>query len=249
MKESVRYIHEETVHNFKAAREVVPFLLEILDVRSVVDVGCGIGTWLKVFEENEVKDILGIDGNYVDKTLLKIDKSKFLEYNLEELYTTKKKFDLAISLEVAEHLSIDSANVFVKTITNLSDTVVFSAAIPYQGGQNHINEQEPNYWIEKFENEGFKLFDILRPLFWDNTEVDSWYRQNMLLFTKNRDLLAKLDSYESFGGKHLVHPVLSQGKTGSVNYYKNQLERIEQGKKDIRFYWSLLLKALKRKVS
>ena len=104
MKESVRYIHEETVHNFKAAREVVPFLLEILDVRSVVDVGCGIGTWLKVFEENEVKDILGIDGNYVDKTLLKIDKSKFLEYDLEELYTTKKKFDLAISLEVAEHI-------------------------------------------------------------------------------------------------------------------------------------------------
>ena len=126
---------------------------------------------------------------------------------------------------------------------------MFSAAIPYQGGQNHINEQEPNYWIEKFENEGFKLFDILRPLFWDNTEVDSWYRQNMLLFTKNGNLLTTLDSYESFGGKHLVHPVLSQGKTGSVNYYKNQLERIEQGKKDIRFYWSLLLKALKRKVS
>ncbi len=162
MKESVRYIHEETVHNFKAAREVVPFLLEILDVRSVVDVGCGIGTWLKVFEENGVQDILGIDGDYVDKSLLKIDNQKFKEYDLEKLYNTDRKFDLAISLEVAEHLSIDSANVFVKTITNLSDTVVFSAAIPYQGGQNHINEQEPNYWIEKFENEGFKLFDILK---------------------------------------------------------------------------------------
>lgn len=249
MKESVRYIHEETVHNFKAAREVVPFLLEILDVRSVVDVGCGIGTWLKVFEENGVQDILGIDGDYVDKSLLKIDNQKFIEYDLEKLYNTDRKFDLAISLEVAEHLSFDSADVFVKTICNLSDTILFSAAIPYQGGQNHINEQEPNYWIEKFEGEGYKLFDVVRPIFWENEIVDSWYRQNMLLFTKNGNLLTTLDSYESFGGKHLVHPVLSQGKTGSVNYYKNQLERIEQGKKDIRFYWSLLLKALKRKVS
>ena len=88
MQENVRYIHEETVHNFKAAREVVPFLLQVLETRSVVDVGCGIGTWLKVFEENGVHDILGIDGNYVDKSLLKIDKSNFVEYDLEKLYNT-----------------------------------------------------------------------------------------------------------------------------------------------------------------
>lgn len=248
MVENIRYIHEEAVHNFKAAREVIPFLLETLNVSSVVDVGCGIGTWLKVFEENGVRDILGIDGNYVDKSLLKIDKSNFVEYDLEKLYLADRKFDLAISLEVAEHLSLDSADVFVKTICNLSDTILFSAAIPNQGGQNHINEQEPNYWIEKFEREGYYLLDVVRPIFWENENVDSWYRQNMLLFTKNIDLKLKLSVLESFSGKHLVHPVLSFGKDNSLKYYKNQLERIEAGKKDVRFYWSLLLKALKRKM-
>lgn len=247
MEESVRYIHEEAVHNFIAAREVVPFLLEALETRSVVDVGCGIGTWLKVFEENGVHHVLGIDGNYVNKSLLKIDKSKFLEYDLEKLFTAERKFDLAISLEVAEHLSINSADVFVKTICSLSDTVLFSAAIPNQGGQNHINEQEPNYWIEKFQREGYKLFDVVRPIFWDNEKVDPWYRQNMLLFTKNIDLNEKLESLESLGGKHLVHPTLSFGKDNSINYYKNQLGRINAGNKDVRFYLKLLLIALKRK--
>jgi SAM-dependent methyltransferase len=247
MNENIRYVHEEIVHNFTAANEVVPFILQLLSPKSIVDVGCGIGTWLKVFENNGISDILGIDGCYVDKNLLKIDKAKFVDFDLEKLFISDKKFDLAISLEVAEHLSIDSADIFVKTITNLSDTVIFSAAIPYQGGQNHINEQEPKYWIEKFEKEGYKLFDVLRPIFWDNSNVDSWYKQNMLLFTRNMDLKAKLDSLESFAGKHLVHPVLSKGKDDSIIYYKNQLERINVGKKDVRFYLRLLLKAIKRK--
>jgi SAM-dependent methyltransferase len=249
MKESVRYIHEETVHNFKAAREVVPFILDVLDSKSVVDVGCGIGTWLKVFEENGVEDILGIDGNYIDKSLLKIDNHNFIEYDLEKLYTTDRKFDLAISLEVAEHLSIESACVFVKTICGLSDTVLFSAAIPNQGGQNHINEQEPNYWIMKFKAEGYHLLDVVRPFFWDNENVDSWYRQNTLLFTKNMVLKVKLNSLESFGGKHLIHPILSEDKIGILNYYKNQIGKIEAGNKDVRYYFKLLLKALKRKIS
>jgi SAM-dependent methyltransferase len=247
MKETIRYIHEETVHNFKAAREVVPFVLELLGSKSVVDVGCGIGTWLKVFEENGISAILGIDGSYVDKSLLKIDKHNFVDFDLEKVYHTDRKFDLAISLEVAEHLSIDSSDVFVKTITNLSDTVIFSAAIPEQGGQNHINEQEPKYWIEKFEKEGYQLFDVLRPIFWDNQNVDSWYRQNMLLFTKNVDVKVKLDSLESFAGKHLVHPILSKGKDVNLIHFKNQVERINAGNKDVRYYLGLLLKALKRK--
>ena len=247
MKDSVRYIHEETVHNFKAAREVVPFLLKLLNTKSIVDVGCGIGTWLKVFEENGIEDFLGIDGNFVNESLLKIDKCKFNEYDLETLFNTERKFDLVISLEVAEHLSVNSADVFVKTICNLSDTILFSAAITNQGGQNHINEQEPDYWIEKFQSEGYQLFDIVRPVFWNNENVDSWYRQNMLLFTKNLILNKKLDSLESFGGKHLVHPILSFGKDNSLKYYKNQLERIEAGNKDVRYYFKLLVKALKRK--
>jgi SAM-dependent methyltransferase len=249
MNKEIRYTHQESVHNFKAAREVLPEIMNLIDLKSVVDVGCGTGTWLKVFQDFGVQDVLGIDGDYVDLTLLKIEKKYFITFDLEKKWSLKRKFDLALSLEVAEHLSFESSDIFVKTLCDLSDTIIFSAAIPNQGGQNHINEQEPKYWIEKFEKEEFKLFDVLRPVFWDNQNVDSWYRQNMLLFTKNIDLKVKLDALENFKGKHLVHPILSKLKDDNLVYYKHQLERINTGKKDVRFYLRLLLKALKRKFS
>lgn len=249
MDKEIRYIHLESVHNFIAPKEVVPEILNLINPKSVVDVGCGTGTWLKVFQDLGIKDILGIDGDYVDLSLLKIEKIFLSTFDLEKKMSLNRKFDLALSLEVAEHLSFESSDIFVKTLCDLSDTIIFSAAIPNQGGQNHINEQEPKYWIEKFEKEGFMLFDVLRPIFWDNPNVDSWYRQNMFLFTKNVNLKVKLSSSKSFGGKYLVHPVLSKGKDDSIIYYKNQLERINAGKKDGRFYLKLLLNALKNKFS
>jgi ubiquinone/menaquinone biosynthesis C-methylase UbiE len=85
MADNIRYVHEEIVHNFKAANEVVPFIVELLNPKSIVDVGCGIGTWLKVFEDIGVGTILGIDGSYVDKKLLKIGVDKFVDFDLEPL--------------------------------------------------------------------------------------------------------------------------------------------------------------------
>jgi SAM-dependent methyltransferase len=247
-KMNVKYVHEEIVHNCRAAIEVVPFVIKLLQPRSVVDVGCGIGTWLQVFQENKINDVVGIDGEYVEKKQLKISTSKFIAYDLETLYKCEKQYDLAISLEVAEHLSKESSDVFVETLSGLSDTIIFSAAIPNQGGQNHINEREPKYWIEKFEKNGFKLYDVLRPVFWDNQVIDPWYRQNMLLFTKNIDLNIVLEPLKNFEGKHLVHPELSKDKDDQLNFHKNQLEYIYKGKKDVRFYLYLLFKALKRKI-
>ena len=244
----IRYIHAESVHNFRAAKEVVPFILSLIKPKSVVDVGCGTGTWLKIFKDNGVEEVLGIDGDYVDRKLLKIDLDKFIDYDLEKFYKSEKKYDLVISLEVAEHLSELSSDVFVETLSGLSDTLIFSAAIPNQGGQNHINEQEPKYWISKFEKLGFILFDVLRPVFWDNQNIDPWYRQNMLLFTRDINLIKKLESVENFKGKHLVHPELSKEKDNNLNYYKSQLERIYEGKKDGRFYLSLLFKVFKKKL-
>jgi len=232
MNEKVRYIHEENFHNFGAANEIVPFIINILEPKSVVDVGCGIGTWLKVFKDNGVADILGIDGDYVDKEMLKINPKNFKEFNLEKLYISKRKFDLAISLEVAEHLSPRTADDFVKTLIGLSNTIIFSAAIPNQGGQNHINEQKPIYWIEKFEKRGFKLYDILRPIFWNNQNVDSWYRQNIFLFTNQINLERKLNTFKSFYGYHLVHPEIFKYKAIEHEHYKFQYERIMDALED-----------------
>ena len=132
----------------------------------VLDVGCGIGTWLKAFEECGVKDYLGLDGNHVNRSLLKIPAEKFRVQNLLESFRLNRKFDLVISLEVAEHLDEKISDQFVKGLVEHGETIVFSAAIPYQSGQNHVNEQWPAYWQQKFEKHGYYFHDVIRPKIW-----------------------------------------------------------------------------------
>ena len=144
------YIHTEAIHNLSAPRVIVPIVLEMIKPNSILDVGCGIGTWLKVFEEYGVDDYLGIDGDYVDRSTLKISEKRFLPNDLRKRWSLNRKFDLVVSLEVAEHLPEEVADLFVSTLSAHGDTILFSAAIPGQGGQNHVNEQWPTYWQKKF---------------------------------------------------------------------------------------------------
>jgi SAM-dependent methyltransferase len=245
VNKEVRYVHYERVHNFAAAEEVVPYLMDLINPKSVVDVGCGTGTWLKVFSDNGITDFLGIDGDYVDRKALKIKRESFVEFDLEKVYSSNMKFDLAISLEVAEHLKESSADNIISTLTDLSEVVVFSAAIPNQGGQNHLNEQEPSYWIAKFEEKGFECFDILRPVFWNNNRVDCWYRQNIFLFTKNEELKQKYQQCNTFNNFHLVHPELLRIKEEELIGIKENHKKIIKGKKENRFYWNLLISLVK----
>ncbi len=179
----MKYKHKKRSHNLISPRIIVPEIMRLLSPKSVVDIGCGTGTFLNVFKSLGVTDILGIDGAWVNKNLLyeNITPGEFLEYDLESKITLNKKYDLVLSLEVAEHLSYKSANLFVKSLVNAGKMIVFSAAIPYQGGQNHINEQWLTYWEEKFAKHNYVIHDILRPIFWDNPDVFFWYKQNMVL--------------------------------------------------------------------
>ncbi len=184
MKKKPPYIHDTNIHNGESAKEVVPILIELFKPKSVVDVGCGLGDWLHEFKKNKIEDILGIDGDWVSKQNLFISRKFFLEKNLTTELNLNKKFDLAISLEVAEHIPQHAADTFIKTLTSLSDNIIFSAAIPGQGGQNHLNEQWHEYWISKFEKHGFYFHDIIRPLIWKNEKVEWWYKQNIFYFSK-----------------------------------------------------------------
>lgn len=183
----VKYFHDEEHHNLISPRVIVPQLVKIINPKSVIDVGCGIGTFLKVFKENGIDDIYGLDGKWTDKNLLSkyIDLSFYKEVDLESRVTLNRKFDLAVSLEVAEHLNENSADIFVENLVNLSDIIVFSAAFPTQGGQNHVNEQWPSYWCEKFSKHGYKFYDVLRPLFWNDNNVQIWYKQNIFLIIRD----------------------------------------------------------------
>lgn len=245
----MRYIHQDNIHNFSAPRQVVPEIMKLLQPNSVVDVGCGTGTWLKIFQEFGVQEILGIDGDYVDLSLLKIDRNFFKSFDLEKELKLESKFDLAISLEVAEHLKYESSDIFVKSLCELSETIIFSAAIINQGGQNHINEQNPQFWIDIFQKNGYQILDILRPIFWDNKEIDFWYRQNILLFTKNSNVVNKLSKMPNFLGKNLVHPIGFIGRDKMAKNLKNENQNIINGHKGLKFYIKLLVNYLKNKFS
>jgi hypothetical protein len=151
----------------------------------MIDVGCGLATFAAVFIESGVSDVLAVDGPWVDTDRLHIDKKLFRSVDLEKPLEIGRGFDLAVCLEVAEHLDGSAANILIESLCSLSDVIVFSAAIPNQGGQNHINEQPLSYWQKKFLARGYDLYDIFRPRFWENAKVDFWYRQNMFLVAKS----------------------------------------------------------------
>jgi SAM-dependent methyltransferase len=172
----------------RSAEVVVPLVLRFVPATSVVDVGCGDGTWLAVFRQHGVDEILGLDGDYVGAELLQISRDRFQECDLTKPFEIGRSFDLAVSLEVAEHLPAESASVFVECLTRLVHAVLFSAAIPYQVGVNHLNEQWPDKWAELFQHHGYVPVDMIRRNVWRNEAVEPWYAQNTLLFAR-KDVL------------------------------------------------------------
>ena len=158
-------------------------------MRSAVDVGCGVGTWLSVLQERGVLDVTGYDGDWVDSTLLEIDRIRFQPRDLSKpLPVPAERFDLAISLEVAEHLHAEHATTFVESLANQSDFILFSAAIPHQGGTHHVNEQWPDYWLELFAEHNYIGLDVIRPEIAGDPAIDFWYRQNTLLIVARERL-------------------------------------------------------------
>lgn len=167
-----------------SAGRILPMLLEVVDIKSAVDFGCGDGSWLSVLREHGVDEIKGIDGDWVDISQLKIPIDCFQRAAIERSIDLSRTFDLAISLEVAEHLPPIRAESFIKELCTAAPLVLFSAAIPHQGGVNHINEQWPAYWASIFAGCGYQCADIFRMRIWDDPDVTWWYKQNLLLFAR-----------------------------------------------------------------
>ena len=172
-----------------SAQEIVPLVMRLVGPQSVLDVGCGVGTWLSVFGEAGVGEVLGVDGDYVKREMLHVPPERFRAQDLKEPFRLGREFDLVVSLEVAEHLPPDCSASFVETLTAHGPAVLFSAAPPFQGGNGHVNEQWPDYWAGLFEARGYEVIDCVRKHVWRNEKVEWWYAQNVLLFAR-RDLLA-----------------------------------------------------------
>lgn len=172
----------------RSAAVVVPFVVELVGPRSVVDVGCGTGAWLEAFGRHGVEDLLGIDGESIPRAVLAIPPERFMAHDVARPIALDRTFDLVVSLEVAEHLPSAAAADFVESLTRLGPVVLFSAAIPGQLGEHHVNEQWQDYWAELFEGRGYVPVDCLRRRIWSDPEVQWWYAQNMLLYVERSEL-------------------------------------------------------------
>ncbi|GAI03559.1 unnamed protein product, partial [marine sediment metagenome] len=216
--------------SYMSAKQVIPIIIEQFKPNSIVDIGCGVGSWLKAWEELGIEDYLGIDGDYGDSSSLMIDEKKFMAVDLNTDFHIKDRYDLAECLEVAEHIPGSEAVNFIKKLTEFSDIIMFSAATPYQGGTNHYNENWLEYWAIIFSEFNYVPVDFIRKKIWNNNNIRFWYRQNLILFVK-KEKASIFNNDPIFNSSlSVIHPELLLWATSKL---KNNLKNIN---KDIQYY-------------
>jgi SAM-dependent methyltransferase len=173
----------------ESADVVVPLIVEALHPASVVDIGCGVGFWPLAFRNGGVEVAHGVDGPWVKKSDLRLPENSFFEFDFERAEPPfapslpRDKYDLVTSFEFVEHVDERFAEPLVDLFCGLADVVILGAAIPNQGGLNHVNERWPDYWAAKFERRGYEVCDFIRPQVWC-ADVEPWYAQNPIAYFK-----------------------------------------------------------------
>jgi SAM-dependent methyltransferase len=172
-----------------AGRSASPFLDSVVNVAlggkiptSVMDVGCGPGVWLAEWGRHRVRDIVGVDGDYVPENALAIPASAFRPTDISQPFDLKQRFDLVECLEVAEHVPAARSETLIDNLCRHGDLIMFSAAIPGQGGRFHVNEQPYEYWRAKFAARGYAVFDSVRRPVLAIRQIEPWYRFNTFIF-------------------------------------------------------------------
>lgn len=195
-----------------AARRIMSLVLDnVPRINSVVDFGCGVGTWLQVCRDMlGTVDILGLDGSWLPQDALLIPRERFRVANLADFVELDEHYDLAIGLEVVEHIPAEYESNYINSLVCASNIVLFSAAAPRQPGFNHVNCQWPTHWVELFVDLGYVPYDFIRPAIWGDIRIPWWYRQNVLLFV-HADLVPRIKQEPVLGDRlaalNVVHPV------------------------------------------
>lgn len=222
--------YEKNQKDIISAEKILNFVLDKLKPNSIVDFGCGSGTWLSVAQKLGYQNILGIDGEYVDNSWQLIDSKFFKSADLTEKIKLDKKYNLGICLEVAEHIFEDKSEIFLQNLVNATDIILFSCAIPNQGGTCHVNEEYPSYWVKRFAKYDFDLVDGVRTNFWNDKDIAYWYRQNIVLFVKKNKVneIKELFPNNSIP-TDIVHPYKLE-----IMYkeYENNIKKIAKERQD-----------------
>jgi len=190
---------EHFVENFSSARKIVPIVLDLIGTpKSVVDLGGGTGAWCTVFKECGVSTVTCIDDARIQPQDLLVEPQEFIGCDFSAALPAAVRSDLALSLEVAEHLKEEMADAIVRFLTESSDVVLFSGAIPGQPNRSHVNEKPPLFWKRLFEQRGFSRLDVVRPKIIADTTISYWYRQNLFLFANSRGLSRLKETHSAF---------------------------------------------------
>ena len=227
----------------ESAEEVTKLLWKLFRPSSVVDVGCGTGAWLSCFRNNGVQTVLGIDYYNFDEVPSLLAPEDYRKVDLTQPLQIGQRFDLALCLEVAEHLPPSASATLVENLTKLSDVIVFSAAIPGQMGFGHVNERWPSYWCRLFDQADFRTIDRLRYAIWNNPRVEFWYSQNLLVFVnrKAKTIPSGIDDLLNLpvpDGLALVHPrIYSDRSRSQINGFAR---RAAEGMERFPRLWALL---------
>src|SRR5882672_1383750 len=201
---------QEAEQNRLSADAILSILFQSYMPHSVLDVGCGLATWLACAAKRGVPIIKGVDGPWLNPALLEIAPHLVQIRDLEQGFDLGERFDLVICLEVAEHLSEEAAARFIASLVRHAPAILFSAAIPFQGGHHHVNERFLPYWTKQFEPHGYRPIDLIRGKIWDHNQIHLWLRQNMVVFARE-DLIMRNENFRrafanQAGPLSVVHP-------------------------------------------
>ena len=165
-------------------------ILKNFVAQSVIDIGAGDGVWtstaLSIGNPTRLT-VVDLPGSTF-KLLQKVDKSiKKITLNFEnDMLKNGEPYDLGICVEVIEHISTGRALLLLDWISVNCCTVMFSGAIPGQGGTHHINEQNQSYWLNVMMARGFIPIDNIRPQLYRNGKIPQYYRNNIFFFINSR---------------------------------------------------------------
>ena len=235
------FFDETQMTSSRSSAEIVPIIMKLLPVNRVIDLGCGTASWLSTFKAQGADYIRGVDNASVENAELQIPRECVLKHDLTKRFELQETFDLATCMEVAEHLPETCARQIVENLTRLAPVVLFSAAIPHQGGTGHINEQWPEYWANLFDEFGYVPVDALREQIWENENVAYWYAQNLIFYVKS-------DAVESY--PELLPYARRTNKERLTNihpktFVKNSKQLKNPALRVMRFGWNLMPRTIR----
>jgi len=240
-KPGVDYDHRtaQPLHSVDGAKEGLRTIFPAEFPRTVLDVGCGTGSWLRAALNLGAEEVLGIDGAEIPPGLLHVASENIRTADLGSPLDLGRRFDLVLCLETAEHLEPEQAGVLADSLVRHGDLILFSAAAPGQDGIHHVNLQWPSYWQKLFNDRGFACSDAVRWSIWENPRIEPWYRQNMMMVSRNEKLA---------GTEPRILPVLHPEVVAAWGRIWDDAKAIENGTLPLGWYAAVPFKAALAKV-